>query len=145
MRFNPYSFCMEYIPSVAPRGADGERGEQGKPGERGAAGQRGEPGPAGRQGEQGQRGEQGSPGRDGLGLLSGAVPPSPELGQAGEFYIDFNQWTIYGPKGSDGWPDGVSLIGPRGLPGRDGIDGLDGECSCQRSQPSVPAESTVEG
>jgi hypothetical protein len=108
------------------RGEKGGRGDRGERGERGVAGERGE------------RGERGSPGIPGPALLySGSAPPTSTVGIDGAFYIDFSQWQIYGPKGSDGWPDGVSLVGPRGRPGRDGIDGLDGECSCQGSQPSV--------
>jgi hypothetical protein len=61
-----------------------------------------------------------------LGVLCGTTPPSPHLGSFGQFYIDYAHWTVYGPKGADGWPVGISMIGPQGEPGRDGIDGCDG-------------------
>jgi hypothetical protein len=95
-------------------------------------------------GEKGEQGEPGKDGMDGLGILSGTAPPSPFLGTAGQFYIDYMHWTIYGPKGHDGWPMGVSMIGPEGLPGVDGRDGKPGEPG-ERGIPGPPGPQGREG
>lgn len=49
----------------------------------------------------------------GARLLSGQGPPPGSLGEDGDFYIDYLNWVIYGPKLGT-WPPGVSIIGPPG-------------------------------
>ena len=125
-RLNPITGAFNFIPEFGrpgPPGEPGWDGEAGQPGERGVAGPAGPAGPCGVPGE---RGPAGKNGKDGLGILSGIAPPSAMVGDDGQFYIDHSNWIIYGPKTSQGWPGGVSLIGPRGLPGRDGFDGESG-------------------
>lgn len=46
-------------------------------------------------------------------VLSGTVPPATATGIAGDFYINYSTWTIYGPKTTT-WPAGVSIIGVDG-------------------------------
>jgi hypothetical protein len=133
-RFNPIDGCFTFAPEYSPPGPPGEPGEPGYPGldgERGPKGEAGEQGPVGPKGDTGTAGVNG---RDGLGILSGANAPSPFMGEIGQFYINYHSWLIYGPKSADGWPQGVSLIGPQGPPGWDGADGLDGEPG-QRGEP----------
>lgn len=113
----------EYRTSWAQEGAKGDKGDPGAKGAKGDPGARGAAGPAG------------------LSVRSGDGAPSADLGQVGEFYLDFTGTELYGPKTADGWGDPVTLIGPagakgdpgeqgpageRGADGRDGIDGEDG-------------------
>lgn len=125
-RLNPITGAFNFIPEFGrpgPPGDPGWDGDPGPPGERGLQGERGE---RGEPGERGQQGPAGRDGKDGLGILSGIAPPSSFVGCEGQFYIDHQNWIIYGPKKATGWPQGVSLIGPQGRPGRDGLDGVDG-------------------
>ena len=46
------------------------------------------------------------------------------LGVNGDFYIDTNAESIYGPKLSGNWGSATSLIGSAGADGSDGDDGL---------------------
>jgi hypothetical protein len=133
-RFNPVTGCFSFAPQVAPPGPKGETGEPGYDGEQGPQGPQGERGPKGDKGDPGPTGAPGRDGNDGVGILSGTTPPSPFLGSVGAFYIDYAHWTIYGPKTADGWPLGVSMIGPKGDPGLDGLDGQPGECGPQGIQ-----------
>lgn len=64
-------------------------------------------------------------GADGNTILSGNVPPTTE-GVNGDFYIDLNTSTLYGPKALNAWPSGISLKGESGLNGQNGADGQDG-------------------
>lgn len=126
-RLNPITGSFSYAPEYAPPGPPGEPGEPGEPGYDGEPGPQGPPGIEGKEGPQGPPGEPGRPGIDGAGILSGTTPPSPFLGHPGDFYIDYQRWSIYGPKTNEGWPMGVSMIGPQGEPGLDGRDGEPGE------------------
>ncbi len=62
----------------------------------------------------------GKRGRSGKTILSGYYPPSKYLGKSGDFYIDINTSTIYGPKCRHRWPTGVSLSGSQGIKGDSG-------------------------
>lgn len=126
-RLNPVTGILSFVPEYSPPGPTGEQGEPGFDGEPGPPGPKGDQGDPGIRGERGAKGEPGKDGKDGLGILSGTNPPSPYLGHQGQFYIDYIHWTIYGPKTSDGWPNGVSMIGPQGEPGYDGADGEKGD------------------
>jgi len=68
----------------------------------------------GADGEAGPAGTNGANGSDGLQIRYGSVAPTSGVGQNGEFYINTNTWTIYGPKAAGAWPSGVSLVGPSG-------------------------------
>lgn len=55
------------------------------------------------------RGPVGPPGTDGNTILSGDVPPTEDDGVNGDYWIDTETWTIYGPKTGGTWPPGVDL------------------------------------
>lgn len=87
-------------------------------------GQTGPQGPAGAQGAQGPQGVPGSPGTNGKTILNGAGAPSDSVGTNGDFWIDTQNWKIFGPKANGAWPaSGTSLIGPQGPAGADGVGG----------------------
>jgi hypothetical protein len=71
-------------------------------------------GPQGPAGIQGPVGLQGMMGASGNTVLNGVVVPSGATGVDGDFYINTATNTIYGPKASGAWPNGVSLVGPAG-------------------------------
>lgn len=116
-------------------GQNGQKGDKGEPGPKGPQGERGEQGAPGLQGLQGPKGDQGIPGLKGVdgrtqythiayaddatgGGFSQSVFIKPYIGM----YQDFNptdsmnptdyRWTKF--KGNDG---------PRGIPGKAGVDG----------------------
>ncbi|MBI3428462.1 MAG: collagen-like protein [Actinobacteria bacterium] len=65
-------------------------------------------------------------------ILSGTTTPQSSVGNEGDFYIDTKTFSFYGPKNKSGWPNPISLRGPKGLTGAkgaDGSDGLDGKSS----------------
>ncbi|MGW1828834.1 hypothetical protein ACWCO0_09670 [Streptomyces tubercidicus] len=66
-------------------------------------------GAPGTNGTNGTNGANGSDGADGRTILSGLAAPSNAVGVDGDFYIDTNAWSIYGPKASGAWPAGHSL------------------------------------
>jgi hypothetical protein len=92
----------------------------------GADGQDGAPGADGAAGTNGADGAPGADGADGLSVLSGSGVPSSGLGVDGEFYIDTDADTIYGPKTAGSWGSPTSLVGPPGAPGADAPDTLGG-------------------
>jgi len=53
-------------------------------------------------------------------ILSGAGAPDNSIGNNGDFYLDTNTWTLYGPKTDGTWPAGVSLVGQSGGSGGTG-------------------------
>ncbi len=67
-------------------------------------------------------------------LLNGRGAPRRRLGIVGDFYIDYQRHTIYGPKRQSGWGRPTSLIGPAGAdpsgaPGQAGAAGPAGPAS----------------
>jgi hypothetical protein len=62
-------------------------------------------------------------GADGNTLLYGTGAPASGLGVNGNFYIDTAANVIYGPKAGGAWPGGISLVGPAGNNGTNGVDG----------------------
>jgi hypothetical protein len=56
-------------------------------------------------------------------LTTGSGEPSPDSGDEGDLYIDTSAYLFYGPKGSEGWGSGISLIGPDGAAGPAGSQG----------------------
>lgn len=61
-------------------------------------------------------------GTDGNTLLSGLVDPTDE-GNDGDFYVNLDTKTFFGPKASGVWPAGFSLIGPDGADGNTILSG----------------------
>lgn len=47
-------------------------------------------------------------------ILNGTNAPGSSIGNDGDFYIQTNPYTIYGPKESGSWPAGALLVGPTG-------------------------------
>jgi hypothetical protein len=128
----PYSLDAKYSAQTGPAGPAGERGERGEIGPigpQGTTGPQGERGPQGDKGEKGERGEPGAPGADGetgppgadgRTIFSGSSAPLVSQGLVGDFYVDTAAMMIYGPKGSEGWGLGSSLIGSVGEQGPQG-------------------------
>lgn len=56
-------------------------------------------------------------------LTTGSGEPSPDSGDEGDLYIDTSAYLFYGPKGSEGWGSGISLIGSDGTAGPPGPQG----------------------
>lgn len=59
-------------------------------------------------------------------ILNGHGAPSKRLGAVGDFYINDEAHSIYGPKRASGWGRPTSLIGPAGAPGSSGAAGTPG-------------------
>lgn len=55
----------------------------------------------------------GSPAGGGT-VLTGAGAPGNNIGADGDYYLDTNTWTLYGPKANGQWPAGVVLAGQPG-------------------------------
>lgn len=70
----------------------------------------------------------------GKSLLSGAVAPVNSIGVDGDFYINTQTSTLFGPKASGSWPSGTSLIGAQGTPGTQGLPGSNGLSAYQIAQ-----------
>jgi hypothetical protein len=72
-------------------------------------------GKKGAKGARGQAGTPGAPGANGNTILSGTGAPAAATGSNGDFYLDTDASTLYGPKAAGAWPgSGTSLIGPPG-------------------------------
>ena len=78
-------------------------------------------GPAG-----GPAGPQGIAGTNGNSVLNGTVNPNFATGVDGDFYINTLTNEIFGPKSAGVWPQGISLVGPSGLAGAPGAQGVIG-------------------
>jgi hypothetical protein len=102
---------------AGPTGATGPQGLQGIQGLTGATGLQGPQGPIGLTGLQGPvgptgpQGPAGTNGANGNTVLSGDGAPGNVIGNTGDFYIDTNSITFYGPKNTNGWNSGVGLAG----------------------------------
>ena|GEM_PF-5416693 len=82
----------------------------------------------------------GENGENGSSILSGSGAPTSATGADGDFYIDQDGPTIYGPKAGGAWPaSGADLTGPQGPPGTPGSPGTDG--SVIYSGPGAPSSS----
>jgi Collagen triple helix repeat (20 copies) len=92
-------------------------------------------------GATGIAGPQGSTGTSGNTIWSGSGVPSNSLGNNGDFYIDIVASFIYGPKLSNAWPAGISLVGPQGIQGIQGptgSQGIQGPAGIAGSAGSIP-------
>jgi hypothetical protein len=54
-------------------------------------------------------------------VINGAVNPAAGTGALGDFYLNTASNTLFGPKTSGGWGSGVSLVGPAGAQGTQGL------------------------
>ena len=83
-------------------------------------------GPQGIQGSTGATGATGVAGADGKTVRNGTSNPVSGTGVDGDFYINTATNTLFGPKANGAWPSGVSLVGPTGATGPQGIQGPTG-------------------
>lgn len=102
-------------------GAPGPQGLQGPTGLTGAQGPAGPIGLTGPQGPAGTNGLNGTNGTNGNTVLNGSGAPSAGLGSVGDIYLDTASNNIYGPKTTNGWGSGTSIVGPKGLQGTSGL------------------------
>jgi hypothetical protein len=93
---------------TGPKGATGPAGPQGSAGLQGTAGAQGAPGPAGSQ------------------IFETDGVPAPTLGTVGDFDINEQTDSLYGPKTLAGWGNAISLQGTAGAPGTPGTPGAPG-------------------
>ena len=112
----------------------------GPPGAKGAQGPAGSQGPVGAEGPTGPQGPVGPP--DGSTVLSGQGQPAADVGKTGDFYVDLQTWSMWGPKSGDTWSLGTTLIGPPGAQGPRGGSGPPGPVGATGSAgPQGPAGS----
>ena len=93
---------------AVPKGATGPAGPQGPAGLQGTGGAQGAAGPAGSQ------------------IFEGDGAPAGPLGNVGDFYINEQTDSLYGPKTLSGWGTAISLQGSAGAPGTPGAPGAPG-------------------
>jgi hypothetical protein len=62
--------------------------------------------------ELGDSGPQGPPGPSGSKLLSGDIDPTINVGLVGDQYLNTASLTLFGPKITSGWGEGVLLLNP---------------------------------
>lgn len=74
----------------------------------------------------GSQGSPGSPGANGKTILNGVTAPPALTGTNGDFFLNTASMEMYGPKAGGVWPAGVSLIGPPGPTGAQGVAGTSG-------------------
>lgn len=106
-------------------------------------GPKGATGPAGPAGPQGASGAQGVAGPTGSQILNGTSAPGATLGNVGDFYIDFQTDSLYGPKTPSGWGTAISLIGTPGAAGAQGAQGARGDTGAQILSDTVPPLSSM--
>jgi hypothetical protein len=70
---------------------------------------------------------EGKAGKDGNTLWNSTTDPISTFGAPGDFFINSETNTFFGPKNLDGtWPAGVSVVGPKGDQGPIGVTGPTG-------------------
>ncbi|PHR02365.1 MAG: hypothetical protein COB29_13985 [Sulfitobacter sp.] len=121
---NGYTAVIREVTGQGPQGAPGQEGPQGEKGDPGDPGSVGETGLQGDPGDIGPAGNEGAIGPAGNSVLNGSVAPSSQLGQEGDFYLNTQTHNIFGPKTTDAWGTGTSIIGPQGLIGENGADSI---------------------
>ncbi|MBB3055060.1 hypothetical protein [Mucilaginibacter gotjawali] len=77
-------------------------------------------------GPTGSTGATGAPGTAGSQIYSGTGMPPASTGVIGDYYLDTQNFLLYGPKIAAGWPVPVSLTGPTGPKGPVGPQGPPG-------------------
>jgi len=81
-------------------------------------------GPAGPAGANGTNGTNGTNGKT---ILNGTTDPSNlSTGADGDFYINTNTMSFFGPKAGGVWPAGISIVGATGADGPAGLQGCAG-------------------
>jgi len=96
-------------------GTDGKDGVKGDKGDKGDKGADGKDGTDGIKGDKGDKGEKGDKGADGTKILGGNGVPTASLGAVGDFYLDRQNFVLYGPKLTDNnWGVGLQLQGKDG-------------------------------
>lgn len=80
-------------------------------------------------GPTGPTGATGAPGTPGSQIYSGSGIPPAATGVPGDYYLDTQNFLLYGPKIVAGWPTPVSLTGPAGAKGPVGPQGPAGGAS----------------
>lgn len=86
-------------------------------------GNQGIQGATGATGAVGATGTTGATGAAGNTILSGDAAPSDTLGRIGDFYLELDNSTFFGPKTASGWGKGTSLVGQTGAQGDSGVQG----------------------
>jgi hypothetical protein len=72
-------------------------------------------------GPAGANGANGANGVNGNTILYDAADPDAGDGVNGDFFINTASHTLFGPKAAGAWPAGVSLVGPAGAAGANGV------------------------
>lgn len=88
-------------------------------------------GPQGPKGDKGDTGEKGEKGIRGFTVLSGSKAPELDVGIDGDFYIDYSNNKIYGPKRDGVWGSPRDIVGPKGDIGAPGPKGDKGDVGPQ--------------
>lgn len=78
-------------------------------------------------GKDGIDGINGVDGINGKTIRSGKGAPAESLGAIGDFYLNLDNYYLYGPKSENGWGTPISLIGAKGDKGDNGKDGANGK------------------
>lgn len=126
---SPHGDYIRTWNQVGQTGATGATGKTGATGLTGLTGATGLTGPQGLQGIPGINGTNGIDGTDGTNgntVIASAGTPDNTIGVVGDLYLDTNTYKVYGPKTSNGWGPGASLIGPTGPVGPQGPQGATG-------------------
>lgn len=90
-------------------------------------GAQGAAGAIGLTGATGLSGSDGTNGKDGKTLWNGTTDPASTWGAPGDMFINSVTKTLFGPKDLiTGWPQGVSMVGPKGDQGLTGLTGAQG-------------------
>ena len=106
-------------------------------------GAQGSPGITGAIGLSGKDGRNGADGKDGKTLWNGVKDPENSWGAPGDMFINSVTKTLFGPKDlTNGWPTGVSMVGPQGERGLIGLTGAMGPQGPGGSGPTGPAGAT---
>jgi len=59
-------------------------------------------------------------------FMAGGTDPSTVIGDNGDFYLNTNTYSLFGPKTNGNWGSGKSLVGPQGATGAQGVQGVQG-------------------
>lgn len=106
-----FFLSLIFLAASCSKGPTGATGATGTTGATGATGAQGVAGPAG---------------ADGTVIYSGSTTPPSSTGNVGDFYLDLATNVLYGPKTSEGWGAGFSLVGAAGTTGATGATGATG-------------------
>jgi hypothetical protein len=109
-------------------------------------GAQGEAGTDGLTGAAGLPGKDGTNGKDGNTIWNGVTDPASTLGVPGDMFINTVTKTFFGPKDlTNGWPAGVSMVGPAGPTGAQGPGGASGPAGATGPQGSNATLTCAQG